>query len=174
MPLFVLLFFAIFLEVSVFSLCHTALSIYFNNGNATLILLAESIITGIYAFRVLKKQGLKSFVDLQRASQIGASPESILLTQLTSLISSLLLIIPGILSDIVGLLLLFSPLKKSLFSRFNPSKPNHSSVLYNIFQSSNNWSERTSHQGHKSRQQTSEDVIDVEAEDLSQGHNKNL
>ncbi|NRA44127.1 MAG: FxsA family protein [Oligoflexales bacterium] len=170
MPFFtILLFFIIFLEVSVFSLVHTTLSVYFNSENASLTLILETILTGFLAYRMLKQQGLKSFVDLQKASQVGTSPESILISQLTNLISAILLFIPGIVSDLLALLLLYSPLKKALFARLIPTT-NHT-IFSNIFNNQRRWheSEPQYEPNEPKEKKVNEDIIDVEAEDLSRG-----
>ena len=171
MPFFtVLLFFIIFLEVSVFSLCHAFLSAYFGNENATFALLLETFLTGFFAYRMLKQQGLKSFIDLQKVGQFGSTPEWILLSQLANLISALLLLIPGILSDIGGLLLLYPPIKKILFNRMLPNSNN--SIFSNIFQSSKQWSGYNPEHQCQNDGKGKDDIIDVEVEDLSQNGSK--
>ncbi|MFK7824942.1 MAG: FxsA family protein [Oligoflexales bacterium] len=171
MPIFtVLLFFIIFLEVSIFSLCYSFLSIYFGNENASFALILETLLTSVFAYHMLKQQGLKSFIDFQKVGQLGSSPESILLSQLTKLISAILLIVPGILTDISGLLLLCPPINKKLFGRMR--KSTHHSIFTNVFQSSTQWREPHPQHQYRKKEMKPDDIIDVEVEDLSQRSSK--
>lgn len=160
------LFFIIFLEVSVFSLAHTTLSFYLGSENATLALLFETVLSGLLAYRIFKQHGLRSLIDLQKAGQLGSSPESILLSQLANLVGALFLLIPGILSDISGLLILYSPLKNTFFARMRTKSPQNS-VFINIFQNSSNWRQEQSQQAKQKDSSSGADIIDVEAEDLT-------
>lgn len=66
---------------------------------------------------VIKRQGLRTFRDLQASVARGELPTQLIIEGLIVLIAGFLLIMPGFLSDIIGLSLLLFGLRKRLAVR---------------------------------------------------------
>lgn len=84
----------------------------------TILLLILSGVLGIY---LLRHQGLSTLAKFQRDMQAGQRPAQALLEGTMMLVGGLLFIIPGFLTDIMGLILLLPPtrylLVKALLKR---------------------------------------------------------
>ncbi|MGF9979248.1 FxsA family protein [Viridibacillus arvi] len=72
----------------------------------TLVLI---IVTGILGIYLAKTQGVKAFKDIQQAIQNGQPPGNAMINGLLIFIGGLFLVLPGFVSDIIGLLLVFGP-----------------------------------------------------------------
>ncbi|PID15485.1 membrane protein FxsA [Sporosarcina sp. P34] len=73
------------------------------------------IITGIGGAYLAKKQGLRAWRDLQVRMANRETPGKALVDSVCILLGGLLLLIPGFITDIMGLLLLFSGPRKILY-----------------------------------------------------------
>ena len=73
------------------------------------------IATGIGGAYLAKKQGLRAWRDLQFRMANRETPGKALVDSLCILLGGLLLLMPGFITDIVGLLLLFSGPRKILY-----------------------------------------------------------
>lgn len=81
---------------------------------ATIILLLISMIAGL---SLLRREGLSFFKNVQREVAAGHAPAQEVLAGSLSLAAALLLIIPGFVTDIIGLLL-FVPIIRDTLSKF--------------------------------------------------------
>ncbi|MBK3493576.1 membrane protein FxsA [Viridibacillus sp. YIM B01967] len=75
----------------------------------TLILI---IVTGVLGVYLAKTQGIKAFRDIQQALQNGQPPGEAVINGLLIFIGGVFLVLPGFVSDIIGLLLIISPTRK--------------------------------------------------------------
>ncbi|PIC87395.1 MULTISPECIES: FxsA family protein [unclassified Sporosarcina] len=73
------------------------------------------IATGIGGAYLAKKQGLRAWRDLQYRMANRETPGKALVDSVCILLGGLLLLMPGFITDIVGLLLLFSGPRKLLY-----------------------------------------------------------
>ncbi|PID07170.1 MULTISPECIES: FxsA family protein [unclassified Sporosarcina] len=73
------------------------------------------IATGIGGAYLAKKQGLRAWRDLQYRMANKETPGKALVDSVCILLGGLLLLMPGFITDIVGLLLLFSGPRKLLY-----------------------------------------------------------
>jgi len=78
--------------------------------------IAETLIfiigTGLIGGYLLKKQGFKAYKNVQEKLRLGQLPQDAILDGLCVLAGGILLILPGFLSDIAGVFMLFPPTKK--------------------------------------------------------------
>lgn len=78
--------------------------------------IAETLIfiigTGVMGGYLLKKQGFKAYKNVQEKLRSGQLPGDAILDGLCVLAGGVLLVLPGFLSDIVGVFILFPPTKK--------------------------------------------------------------
>ncbi|ARF16365.1 membrane protein FxsA [Sporosarcina sp. P3] len=73
------------------------------------------IATGIGGAYLAKKQGLRAWRDLQYRMANRETPGKALVDSVCILLGGLLLLMPGFITDIIGLLLLFSGPRKILY-----------------------------------------------------------
>ncbi|AXH99448.1 FxsA family protein [Sporosarcina sp. PTS2304] len=73
------------------------------------------IATGIGGAYLAKKQGLRAWRDLQHRMTTRETPGKALIDSVCILFGGLLLLMPGFLTDLIGLLLLFSGPRKILY-----------------------------------------------------------
>ncbi len=71
--------------------------------------LALVILTGVVGIALARWQGTKALLRIQRRLARGQLPASELFDQVLILVAGLLLVFPGILTDVVGLILLIPP-----------------------------------------------------------------
>jgi UPF0716 protein FxsA len=83
-------------------------------GTSVAVWLLLAVVAGV---SVIRRQGLRTIRDLQRTTMSGELPGPILLEGLVVIIAGALLIMPGFLSDILALSLLFIGLRKRLAER---------------------------------------------------------
>ncbi|MFD2446313.1 FxsA family protein [Bacillus sp. CGMCC 1.16607] len=74
------------------------------------------ILTGVFGTYFAKKQGLATFYQLQRQLQSGQIPGESLLDGICILVGGTLLLTPGFITDIIGLLLLV-PITRVFFKK---------------------------------------------------------
>lgn len=65
------------------------------------------LVTGIGGAYLAKSQGLKAWTDLRRRMALMETPGDALIDSVCILIGGILLILPGFITDVIGLLLLF-------------------------------------------------------------------
>lgn len=76
-------------------------------GNTVLIIM----LTGILGVIMAKKQGIKVMYKIREAIQNGIPPGDMLIDSFCIFVGGLLLILPGFVTDIFGLLLLLPPIR---------------------------------------------------------------
>ncbi|MDW0110364.1 FxsA family protein [Sporosarcina aquimarina] len=82
--------------------------LYAGNQMGVMPTLAIILITGIGGAYLAKRQGFKAFVNFRERMAAGDAPGPALIDGLCILAGGLLLLVPGFITDIIGLLLLFS------------------------------------------------------------------
>lgn len=90
------------------------------------------IATGVLGAYLAKKQGLKAFIDIQKAMSNYEPPGENLLNAAFVVVGGVMLLAPGFISDAVGLTLLFSPTQKiykPLVYRFIHKKMKNTRVI---------------------------------------------
>jgi len=125
------------------------------------------IISGILGAQLLRRQGTSILLEIQKSSGQGHLPSEALIKGFFTFIGGLLLLTPGVLTDVLGLSLIFPPtqrLWKTHFSRAWQKGVARGSVQvftshretreHNPWQSSNN--------SRKASPRFDDDVIDVE------------
>ncbi|GFN33828.1 FxsA family protein [Paenibacillus xylaniclasticus] len=85
---------------------------WLGGGTAFLLLLAG----GVGGFYLARMEGRKAWIEVQNQIRLGQPPGHAMLDGLCILLGGILLMIPGFLSDIVGLTLLF-PFTRPLYRR---------------------------------------------------------
>lgn len=93
-----------------------------------LLILASGIIGAYFA----KKQGLKAFQQVSNDIKSGIAPGEAAINGIFVFIGSILVILPGFISDIIGLMLLFGPTRnlfKPLFYRWVRKKMKKGNVI---------------------------------------------
>lgn len=73
------------------------------------------IMTTIVGFVVLRVQGFVNLVQMQKRMQAGEHPSRDILNNTLMMLGGALLIIPGFITDIVGILLLFPTIRVLMF-----------------------------------------------------------
>lgn len=94
----------IFIEIALFILVGQIIGVF-----STLLLILLTSVLGIY---IAKKKGAKSVRNVQHSFQEGNAPGPAMIDTMLIFVGGILLIIPGFLSDLIGLLMLFSPTRK--------------------------------------------------------------
>ena len=88
-------------------------------GAATTIWLV--LVTGFVGASLARRQGIQTWLTIQRETQQGKMPAASLVDALMIFVAGLLLITPGILTDVVGFSLLVPPIRTLLRNRFRSS-----------------------------------------------------
>ncbi|WP_392561111.1 FxsA family protein [Orbus sturtevantii] len=111
--LFLILFFLyIYIEISVF--------VAVANSIGVLLALICIIATSVLGLSLVKSQGLKNLVIMQQKMAANENPTNELIKSVSLLLAGLLLSIPGFFTDILGALLLLSPVQRFLVKRIVP------------------------------------------------------
>lgn len=75
------------------------------------------LLTGLLGITIAKRQGLSTWKEAQRSMQAGMSPKEQILDGLAIFTGAILLFIPGFITDILGLLLIF-PWTRTIFKLY--------------------------------------------------------
>lgn len=75
------------------------------------------LLTGAAGAWMARREGLLSWINVQREMAAGRFPGGELLHSLFILLAGVVLITPGVITDLVGMLLLVRPLRKRLIER---------------------------------------------------------
>jgi UPF0716 protein FxsA len=86
-----------------------------------------TILSGVIGLYLLRNQGIRTLINIRSNQEYDFTPDTILKTLFTP-IGGFFLLIPGFITDFLGILILF-PLTRLLilgllFSRFRPLQPN--------------------------------------------------
>ena len=156
----------VLVTIFLFLLCLAGLELY------TIFLLSEYIsvmdiiilvlVTGILGAFVARKNAKVALQNLMKGDFRSGPPERQMFDAIAFFIAATLLIIPGVLTDIAGLVLLFPWTRSVLYKKFTRGKMNISSSagFYN--------QERSDNRREQSSSLGADDVIDVEAEDVTE------
>jgi UPF0716 protein FxsA len=79
------------------------------------------LITGIVGASLARRQGLQTWLAIQRETQQGRLPTASLVDAMMIFVAGLLLITPGIMTDVVGFSLLVPPVRAFLRNCFRDS-----------------------------------------------------
>lgn len=89
-----------------------ALLLYSGNALGITLTLLLIVVTGIGGAYLAKRQGLKAWIDLRNRMQSMEAPGEAMIDSVCIFLGGILLIMPGFLTDIAGLLLLFKGPRK--------------------------------------------------------------
>lgn len=87
----------LFAEIATFIMVGKAIGVFF-----TLLLI---ICTSIFGFKIAKNKGIKSFQTIQESIAVGQAPGLAMIEAFMIFIGGVLLVLPGFLTDIIGLLM---------------------------------------------------------------------
>lgn len=94
-----------------FPLLETWLLFKFSNEFGFLVTLTLIILTAAVGSRLAKSQGLQVYKKLQEELQQGKQPSQTIIEGVLILISGVVLLLPGLVSDCIGILLLIPPIR---------------------------------------------------------------
>lgn len=102
---------AIFIEITGFIIVGSRIGVL-----ATLILVLLSMLAGIY---LLRSQGISILTRMQNELTAGRAPDRQMAEGAMVVIGAILLIIPGFVSDIIGILLFIQPVRDLIWNHFS-------------------------------------------------------
>ena len=85
------------------------------------VTIAMVLITGFVGASLARRQGLQTWLAIQRETQQGQLPAASLVDAMMIFVAGVLLITPGIMTDFVGFSLLVPPVRVFLRNRFRDS-----------------------------------------------------
>ncbi|KHN50390.1 FxsA family protein [Pectobacterium fontis] len=106
------IFILVYIEISLFIQVAEVL------GVAMTLLLV--IFTSCLGVSLVRNQGMKTLVQMQQKMATGESPAAEMVKSVSLALAGFLLLIPGFLTDFLGLLLLLPPVQKSLTLKLMP------------------------------------------------------
>ncbi|MDA3631115.1 FxsA family protein [Saccharopolyspora oryzae] len=109
MPIFVVLLIAVAAEIAVLVALGQVIGVL-----PTLGLLVAGAVLGAW---LLRREGRRTMVEFREAARLRRSPDREISDGVLIAASGLLIILPGLLSDVAGLLLLFPPIRAVLRKR---------------------------------------------------------
>lgn len=107
-----LIFLLAYIEISLFIKVAAVL------GVAVTLLLV--VFTSCVGVTLVRNQGIKTFVQMQQKLATGESPAAEMVKSASLVLAGFLLLVPGFLTDFLGLLLLLPPVQKSLTLKLLP------------------------------------------------------
>ena len=102
----------LFLLLTILPLIELALLLLLGKYTSVWFTLAFVILTGLAGAILLRYQGLQTFRNIQRDLQEKRMPTDSLLDGMFIFIAAILLILPGVTTDIVGLTILIPPIRQ--------------------------------------------------------------
>lgn len=106
------IFLYVYIEISVFIQVAHVLGV--------LLTLVLVIFTSVLGMSLVRNQGLRNFMQMQRKIESGESPAKEMVKSISIVIAGILLILPGFFTDFMGLLFLLPPVQKLLTLRLLP------------------------------------------------------
>jgi UPF0716 protein FxsA len=100
------------------------------------------IVTGIVGAALARRQGLQTWLKIQKELSEGRPPTGSLVDGLLILIAGAVLITPGVLTDVVGFMLLIPPIRAALKHRIAAAMKAQATVQFRSFQSTG-WQQPT-------------------------------
>ena len=151
-PISLLMFLALpFIEIAGFVIVGSEIGVL-----ATLGLIVLSAVLG---FALLRRQGLSLLNQMKAETAAGRAPEREIIHGTLLIFAGILLIIPGFLTDIIGLLLFIPPVRDLIWNRF---LRNRVMMATNFQASSTSYSTYTQRNAPQD-----DDIIDLDPEDYS-------
>lgn len=93
--------------------------IYFSGGAFGFLLpLVTTIATGLLGLFLVRRQGMRCWNELNRCLDLGESPAMPLMHGTLIFLGGLLLILPGLITDLIGLLLFVPPIRSLVIVHF--------------------------------------------------------
>ena len=118
------------------------------------------LLTGFVGASLARRQGLQTWIAIQRETQQGKMPAASLVDAMMIFVAGVLLITPGMLTDVVGFSLLVPPVRAFLRKRFQDSIKIQAAASVQGFGTS--FSGASPGAGDKRPSDSANDVIDVE------------
>ncbi|MBK4716014.1 MULTISPECIES: FxsA family protein [Tenebrionibacter/Tenebrionicola group] len=106
------IFLYVYIEISIFIQVAHVLGV--------LLTLILAIFTSILGMSLVRNQGLRNFIQMQRKIEAGESPANEMVKSISIVIAGVLLLLPGFFTDFIGLLFLLPPVQKLLTLRLLP------------------------------------------------------
>ena len=133
--------------------------------------LLEILLSGAVGLFCIKRVGLASFQGVQQAAQQGRSPAMQVLRAFCFLVGGFLLILPGVLSDVLGLVFIFPPTRYIVSTYMARSWMKSQRMWVRVGSMGNFggfYTAYRTHQTHTQRppERSFEDVIEVDAVDV--------
>jgi len=102
----------LFLLFTLIPLVELALLIWISQYTGVLFTIGLVILTGVVGASLARREGLRCWLEVQRQLSQGQLPAEPLLEGLMILVAAVLLITPGVLTDLVGFALLVPPIRR--------------------------------------------------------------
>lgn len=106
------IFLYVYIEISVFIQVAHVLGV--------LLTLVLVILTSSIGISLVRNQGLRNFIHMQKKIESGENPAKEMVKSISIVIAGFLLLIPGFFTDFLGLLFLLPPVQKLLTLRLLP------------------------------------------------------
>ncbi|MEH2920561.1 FxsA family protein [Samsonia erythrinae] len=106
----------------IFLLAYIEISIFIHVADAlgVAVTLLLVVFTSCVGVSLVRNQGVKTLVQMQQKMAAGESPAAEMVKSVSLVLAGFLLLIPGFLTDFLGLLLLLPPIQKSLTLKLMP------------------------------------------------------
>lgn len=74
--------------------------------------------TALLGLTLLRRQGLQNYRKMQQCTMRGEVPALEMMESVVMLIGGVMLLVPGLISDVIGLLCLFPPVRRAIVGRW--------------------------------------------------------
>jgi UPF0716 protein FxsA len=74
--------------------------------------------TALLGLTLLRRQGLQNYRRMQQCTMRGEVPALEMMESVVMLIGGVMLLVPGLISDVIGLLCLFPPVRRAIVGRW--------------------------------------------------------
>lgn len=127
------------------------------------------IVTAIIGTKLVKQQGLQTWSKIQQELAAGSLPAQAMFDGICILISGVLLITPGFMTDILGMLLLTPPFRKVVYSQVG-----HRIQVRSAGFNASGFSQHSSSSGQTFEHDLNRDNNPYSSHDLNGSENKSL
>ena len=87
------------------------LLIWIAQQTSLLFTVGLTIVTGFLGVKIAKRQGLRAWINLQQGLTTGKTPTDSVLEAILILVAGVVLLTPGVITDVIGFLLLVPPVR---------------------------------------------------------------
>ncbi|MFN3746619.1 MAG: FxsA family protein [Hyphomicrobiaceae bacterium] len=133
---------ALFALLTVLPLAEIAVLVKFGQWAGVWLTLAVVVGTAVVGVGVLQRQGLTMMLRTQEAMRRGEPPVGAMMEGAMSVIAGALLIMPGLITDAIGLLLLVPPVRHFVAGRLAAGMFGAADVHVEIFESERRYERR--------------------------------